>query len=77
MMSLNGSGGRREIGIPYCHEASHSRQYAGMSDSVKLPTVDRNNDPWNNIGIIGDEKALAEDRHKAQYGMAITAYRTY
>ena len=48
-----------------------------MSDSVKLPTVDRNNDPWNNIGIIGDEKALAEDRHKAQYGMAITAYRTY
>ena len=39
---INGSGGRREIGIPHWHEASHSRLCAAMSDSVKLPTVD-----WN------------------------------
>ena len=35
------------------------------------------NDPWNNNGLIGYEKALAETRHKALYNMAITAYRTH
>ena len=31
---MNGSGGRREIGIPHWHEANHSQHVADMSDSV-------------------------------------------
>ncbi|MDO4417182.1 MAG: hypothetical protein Q4C02_02755 [Eubacteriales bacterium] len=33
------------------------------------------NDPWDHHGVIGYPKDLVKARHKAQYEMAVAAYR--
>jgi hypothetical protein len=33
------------------------------------------NDPWEHHGTIGYPKEVVEARHRAQYEMAVTAYR--